>query len=191
MESIPELEKPEKFGDREIIKKADAIIYQILPAGMDNRYNYNFPFEIGLGDPKDRSRFKTHFLIKNEVEKNLETSIEERVGGLVFIEKEADINLVIDPEWYFLIKKLHEKDKKGIKALNYFQNMLERYGIKKLWIQKEEENVSDILNKLVWDIQTSGYAEKEGLSNVEFLRWRLTGELPKKENEKDKKDKEE
>jgi len=189
LESISELEKPEKFGDREIIKEADAIIYQILPAGMDKRYNYNFPFEIGLGDPKDRETFITHILIENEVKEKLKTSITRRTKGLVFIEKETGINLAIDPEWYYrTLKGLFKED---IKVLNYFQNMLERYGIKKLWAGKEEEGVSDILNKLVWDIQSSGYAEKEGLSNIEFLRWRLTGELPKKENEKDKKDKEE
>ncbi len=129
------------------------------------------PFEIGLGDPKDREKFRIHLRIKNEIGEKLKISIEERIRGLVFIDKEAGINLIIDPKQYFIVlKELFEED---IKVLNYFQNMLERYGIKKLWVSGKEKNVLDILNKLVWDVQSSAYAKEKGMTHTEFLRKRL------------------
>ena len=55
--------------------------------------------------------------------------------------------------------------------------MLERYEIKKLWVGGEEEGkeMSNILERLVWDAQSSAYAEKKGMTNTDFLRWRLIG----------------
>jgi len=176
LDSIPELKESKKFEDREINKEADAIIYQI-PAALE-RYgskirSYNLPFEIGIGDPEDRKRLRIYYNIKREIRKKLKTNIEERVSGLIFIEKETGLNLVIDPKWYYgELKELLEKD---IKVSNYFQDMLKRYEIKKLWVIEEKENISDILNKLVWDVQSSAYAEKKGMTSSKFLRQRLLG----------------
>lgn len=180
---IKEFDKPKKIGEMEIIKEADIIIYQ-MPSVLDRydlkKYRYDLPFEIGIGDPKDRERLMTHRKIKNDTEKKLKIRIEERTTGLLFIEKEKGLNLTIDSEWYYRL--IYEED---IKILNHFQDMLERYKIEKLWISEKEENISNILNKLVWDIQSSAYAKKKGMTNVEFLRWRLI-ECKLKEKNKQK-----
>ena len=42
----------------------------------------------------------------------------------------------------------------------------------------------DVIEKRVWDTQTSAYAQKTGMTNTDFLRWRLFGcKLGEKEKE--------
>lgn len=68
LDSIKELEEPLKVGNTIITKEADAIIYQINEEYLLEKFglkNYEMPFEIGLGDPKDRKEFRIHFNIKN------------------------------------------------------------------------------------------------------------------------------
>ncbi|MBI4653133.1 hypothetical protein HY750_02665 [Candidatus Kuenenbacteria bacterium] len=102
-------------------------------------------------------------------------SIKERTSGLLWLDENKDLNLSLDSEWYYgSFCKLVDD---SISKLKYFQEMLEHYKIKKLWIHREEESKEILkkMEKIVWDTQSSAYAKKQGMTNTEFLRWRLIG----------------
>ncbi|MFH1187865.1 MAG: hypothetical protein V1688_03320 [bacterium] len=180
MGSIKEFEKPEKVGSTTMIKEADAIIYQVESEDLKipDLEQWEMPSEIGLGDPKDRERASTHDRIKQEIKGEFKKNINVRTRNLLWLDEKKEANLSLDPQWY---KSFDELSDAGL--LKYFQEMLERYQIKKLWVFGEEKGkeIFERMEKIVWDAQTSAYAKKQGMTNAEFLRWRLTRRESEKE----------
>ncbi|MBU2578674.1 hypothetical protein KKA09_00960 [Patescibacteria group bacterium] len=130
------------------------------------------PFEIGLGDPKDMKPGYIHFDIRREIEKEIKEEIEEKTSCLLQLDEKKEINLLLDSRWYESFAPLLTTG-----LLKNFQEMLERYQIKKIWVFGEGENkeIFEEIEKMVWDDQISAYAKKQGMTNTEFLRLRLIG----------------
>ncbi|MFH1233916.1 MAG: hypothetical protein V1649_04710 [Patescibacteria group bacterium] len=175
LNSIKELEKPEKVGSTTIIKEADAIIYQIQDDESDlfGLMKWIRSIEIGLGDLKDRKRALVHYKIEQKIKRKLNKNIITKIRGLLWINENKELNISLEKQYYRKNSGLFDnKD-----FLKYFQEMLERYQIKKLWVHGEEKNkeISERIEKLVWDAQSSAYAEKQGMTTAEFMRWRLIG----------------
>lgn len=96
----------------------------------------------------------------------------------MFLDKDENRKLSLESYGKINNRRLFEEES--------FQKMLERYKIKELWVSGEEKGkeIFKRMEKIVWDAQTSAYAEKQRMTNTEFLRWRL--EQLEKETEEEK-----
>lgn len=182
--SIEELKEPIKIGGGKITKEAYAVVYQFKKQKDGDLKSFDLqqwekPFEIGIEDLKNRklSTFKIEQGIKQEIKRKIKESITIRMRGLLWLDENKKLNILLE-------EKEYEKniDRFDENVLKYFQEMLGRYQIKR-WGDKEEkekkeekeafERIEKIWGKIVWDTQTSVYAKKQGMTNAEFLRWRI------------------
>ncbi|MFH1626523.1 MAG: hypothetical protein ABH971_00215 [bacterium] len=170
------------------------IIYQIFDKDSDDEFDFTKwgkPFEIGIGDPKDKKKSYTHLNIEQEIAKKLGKDIVAKIRGLLYLNENRELIIFLDFQGWK--GKFTDNFLGGdCVFLKYFQEMLERYKIKEIYEAGEEKSkeLFKRFEKNVWDTQTSAYAEKKGMTNTEFLRWQLE-KLEKETKEEKEKRKEE
>lgn len=189
------MKTPIKIGGHTFIKEADAILYVIF--NKDGKTDSATPYEIGLGDSKDRVKNYIHFNIEEKIHrefgggwknKKIDRWSTGSAKGLIFLNEKGELILFLDKEFYDTSSIKREINKAGkMKELKKLQEMKDRYQIKEILVSgddKEGKKLSERMAKIVWDTQTSAFAQKQGMTNAELLRFRLTGELPDRIKEK-------